>query len=163
MIISNSTPLINFSAIQRLNILKQLFKKIYIPLAVQKELLIDGRDYPTAQAIKNADFILAQPVQPDNKRLIDALKLNLDEGEAEVIALALERNANLVILDEIAGRNTAESYNIPFTGSIGCLIEAKNRGIILEIKPLLDRMQNEAKIWVHPELYSKVLRDNQEL
>ena len=162
MIIVNSTPLINFSAIQRLDILKQLFKKIYIPSAVQKELLIDGNAYPNAEVIRNADFIVVKPIETKDKRLVDTLKMNLDEGESEVIALALERNANLIILDEIAGRNIAESYSIPLTGSIGCLMEAKNRGIISKIKPLLDRMQTEAGFWIHPKLYSRVLKDNDE-
>ena len=90
------------------------------------------------------------------------MKIDLDLGEAEVITLALEQNAELLLLDEIAGRTVAKFHNIPFMGSIGCLVEAKRTGIIPKIKPLLDAIVSEARFWVSEGLYRRVLSDNGE-
>jgi hypothetical protein len=95
--------------------------------------------------------------------LRNALSTDLDIGEAEAITLALEHNAELLLFDEIAGRMTAESHDIPFTGSIGCLIEAKQTGIISAIKPVLDAMQEEARFWINSRLYTKILEEQGEL
>ncbi len=63
MIISNTTPLINFAAIHRLDILEQLFSSIVIPLAVKKELLEKGKRYPSAEEIERATFLETLEVQ----------------------------------------------------------------------------------------------------
>ncbi|CAN2041214.1 DUF3368 domain-containing protein [Candidatus Magnetomoraceae bacterium gMMP-15] len=160
MIISNTTPLINFSAIHRLDILQSLFEKIYIPSAVKVELFEKGKYYPSTTELKNVQFIETMSIHNTMHR--DALLTELDIGEAEAITLALEKKAEFLLLDEIAGRMMAESYNIPIIGSIGCLIEAKRCNIIPSIKQLLDDMKYQAKFWVNSKLYEKILKDNNE-
>lgn len=160
MIISNSTPLINFSAIHRLDILEQLFGKIYIPSAVEKEVFVKGQHYPSISELRKATFI--ETLEVKNNLLSAALKRDLDDGEAEAIALALENNGKLLLLDEVTGRMFAESYDIPFIGSIGCLVDAKRKGLIPAIKPLLDKMQIEARFWINKKLYHRIIEDNGE-
>jgi uncharacterized protein len=160
MIVSNSTPLINFAAIGHLDILQSLFTTITIPPAVAHELFERGRRYATMSEIEKAAFIVRQEIE--NIMLRDALTLDLDAGEAEAITLALEQKADLLLLDEMAGRLIAESYRLTFTGSIGCLIEAKQCGIIPAVKPLLDAMQQKARFWIHPHLYARILTEQEE-
>lgn len=64
----------------------------------------------------------------------------LDKGEAEVIALALEQQADLVLNDELTGRKVAESLDLPILGSVGILIRAKQMNLITQVKPLLEAM-----------------------
>ena len=66
----------------------------------------------------------------------------LDRGEAEVIALALERQAKLVLMDELTGRKVAQSLELPVTGTVGILIRAKQKGLIAEVGPLLEKMRH---------------------
>ncbi len=160
MIISNTTPLINFSAICRLDILEKLFGKICIPSAVDKELFVKGESYPNISELRKATFI--ETLEISNVSLCKALKKDLDDGEAEAIALALEKNGKLLLMDEISGREIAESYLLRFTGSIGCIVEAKKLGIISSVKPVLDKMQIKARFWINPKLYQRVLDDNHE-
>lgn len=160
MIVSNSTPLINFAAIGRLDILESLFTELTIPPAVEHELLERGAQYPHMTVIRQAAFIVRQDIR--NEMLRTALTLDLDPGEAEAIILALENKADLLLLDEIAGRMIAESYQLVFTGSIGCLIEAKRLGIIPAIRPLLDAMRQDARFWINPRLYARILSENGE-
>ncbi len=157
MIISNTTPLINFAAIDRLDVLQQLFGKITIPHAVQAEFYEKGECYPSTVALKKVDFI---PLQSD--LLAHSLMQELDIGEAEAIALAVEKKAETILLDELAGRSVADYYQISCIGSIGCLILTKQRGHIPQIKPLLDAMRNKAQYWIYPKLYERVLSENNE-
>ena len=124
---------------------------------MEHELLERGYLYPSAAEIQRVAFIVKQDIR--NVMLRDALTIDLDIGEAEAITLALEHHAELLLLDELAGRMTAESYHLPLTGSIGCLIEAKQAGIIPAIKPLLDAMRQEARFGVNPRHSSKKLRE----
>lgn len=160
MIISNTTPLINFSAIKRLDILEKLFEKITIPLAVQKELEDKQNLFPNVKHIFNSNFINIKEIQ--NQDLYKTLKIDLDEGEAEAITLAIESNSGLLLLDEIAGRNLAEYHGLSFSGSIGCLVLAKKNGIIMSIKALLDEMRDEARFWIGNDLYTRIIKDNNE-
>ncbi len=160
MIVSNSTPLINFAAIDRLDILEILFAEVTIPPAVEYEVLECGHRYPSMAVIRQASFIVRHDF--NNIMLRDALTVDLDPGEAEAITLALEKKADLLLLDEIAGRTIAESYQLAFTGSIGCLVEAKKAGIIPAIKPLLDAMRQKARFWLNPRLYARILTEQGE-
>lgn len=160
MIVSNSTPLINFAAIGRLDILESLFTRVTIPPAVEYELLERGQQYPSMMAIRGASFIQQHDIQ--NIPLRDTLTLDLDMGEAEAITLALEQQADLLLLDEVAGRTIAETHGLRFTGSIGCLVEAKRMSIIPLVHPLLQAMQTEARFWIHPRLLAKVLAEQNE-
>ncbi|MCA9980740.1 MAG: DUF3368 domain-containing protein [Anaerolineales bacterium] len=160
MIVSNTTPLINFAAIRRLDILESLFGTITIPPAVAYELLDRGQEYPSSLEIQRATFIRKQEIQ--NVLLRDSLTIDLDSGEAEAITLALEQKADLLLLDEVTGRMKAEAYGLTFVGSIGCLIEAKRRAIVPAIKPFLDEMRQEARFWINPRLYAKILREQNE-
>lgn len=160
MIVSNATPLINFGAIRRLDILERLFHQLIIPLAVKQELFEKGILYPSTATLEAATFLETRVVQNVNQ--CESLKVDLNEGEAEAIALALELNAALLLIDEVEGRRVAASYQIPFTGSIGCLVQAKKQGIIVAIKPLIDAMQTTARFWVSHQLYQTILAENNE-
>ena len=66
--------------------------------------------------------------------------IDLDKGEAETIILAEELQADIVLIDEKFARNFAEIRGLKLSGSLGVLLEAKNRGIISQIKPLIEKM-----------------------
>jgi hypothetical protein len=160
IIVSNSTPLINFAAVNEINILKELFKQILIPKAVWEEVVTRG--WPeTSNLIKKADWIVEEPIS--DLRLSKTLDRELDKGEAEAIVLAIEVSADLILLDELEARNIADIQGLNYMGSIGCLALAKRMGIIGEIKPLLDKMIHKARFWVNKELYNYVIIDNQEV
>lgn len=82
---------------------------------------------------------------------------NIDLGEAEAIALALELKAGLLLMDERRGRLVATSYGLQVTGLLGVLIQGKQNGLIKSVKPLVDQLIKQADFRVSDQLYMTIL------
>jgi predicted nucleic acid-binding protein len=158
LVISDSSTLIHLASIQRLNLLKTLFQSVTIPSAVWREVVELGGSRAGAIEVtqaRQAGWI--NVVTSTNLILLQLLKRELDDGEAEVIALALERQADLVLIDEADGRYIAETYSLPKTGIIGLLIRAKQEGHISSLKMELDHLLHEGNFWIEDQLYHLAL------
>lgn len=81
---------------------------------------------------------------PTDTSLVDKLKEELDDGEAEAIALALQLKADRLLIDERLGRLVAVQYGLNITGVLGVLKSAKMLGLISTIKPILDALVQQA-------------------
>lgn len=154
-IVSNTSPLTNLAAIGKLDLLEQLYGEIIIPSAVFQELTAWGDSIPGAKEVKTLNWIQVQPI--NDTSLVESLKTKLDPGESSAITLALELNADWLIIDEQLGRKIAIGYGLKITGILGILIEAKRQGLILLVKPSLDDLIYTAKFWVNPSLYNRIL------
>jgi len=159
MIISNATPLIAFARIGQLALFQKVVGNVVIPEAVAHEI---SKYMPNRQGVINLaqeKWISIQVVQ--SKQQMRLLLPTLDRGEAEVIALALERQARLVLIDELTGRKVAESLNLNVSGSVGILIRAKQMGELTAIKPFLDQMKKQG-IYFSQRFIDAVLRNVEE-
>jgi predicted nucleic acid-binding protein len=121
--VTNSTCLIGLERIERLDILPQVFDIVFAPPAVAKEVRT------------SLDWLRVQPVA--NRSVTIALRTQMDEGEAEAIALALELEDVLLILDDKKARRVAQQMGMKVIGTVGMLLKAKRQGVIAEVKPLL--------------------------
>jgi predicted nucleic acid-binding protein len=152
-VISNTTPIITLLSISKLDLLKQIYGQIIIPKGVYEEIE-QGKSKGFYAELSKFEWITIQSIQ--NKEQIKYLT-DLDKGEAEVIVLATELQADLVIIDERLGREYAEYFNLKVTGTIGVLLKAKELGYIKEIKPLVNLMI-EKGIWINKKLVDTILR-----
>lgn len=66
-------------------------------------------------------------------------------------------------MDEHLGREVARHFGLRYSGVIGVLIEAKHKGLIHAIKPILDLLRNIAGFRVSDLVYERVLADEKEL
>jgi predicted nucleic acid-binding protein len=160
-IVSNASPLINLARIGQLELLQRLYGELTLPEAVWREVVVEGAGQPGAKAVEAASWIRVQPAT--NRELVQALRQELDAGEAEAIALALEVKAELLLMDEHLGHETALHMAVRCVGLIGVLIDAKRKGVVNSIRPLLDSLQDAAGFWVSQALYQRVLQDEGEL
>ncbi|MGB8648806.1 MAG: DUF3368 domain-containing protein [Anaerolineae bacterium] len=155
IVVSNTSPLTNLAAIGQFALLGQLYETLYIPNAVWDELQAGGKRWPGYDQVASAHWIHRQVVQ--NKSLVAALQRDLDRGEAEAIALALEMNADLVLLDEREGRHAAQRLELEVVGVIGILIESKSKGRLVSVRPQLDELRQRAGFYVSERLYRSAL------
>lgn len=156
IIVSDTSPINNLAAINHLHILHQLYGTVLIPEAVYRELT--DPNFPVAGATEVQTFDWIQTRSVSDRTLVKALNNELDIGEAEAIALAVEMQADQVLIDERRGRRVASRLNLRYTGILGILVEAKSKGLIAEVKPRLDALINEAGFWVAEPLYNSVLQ-----
>jgi predicted nucleic acid-binding protein len=119
-VVSNSTPLIALSQVNRLDIIKELFGSIIIPDAVFIEVAADKKGRAGKDEVSIAKWIRTMKVS--NPLAADFLSVNLDPGEAEAITLSKEIKANLLLIDDKDGRKAAKSVDIPITGTVGLLL-----------------------------------------
>jgi hypothetical protein len=94
----------------------------------------------------------------DQKR-VQELRKDLDRGEAEAIVLAIERRADLLLVDQRRGRRTASAAGLRVTGLLGVVATAKRAGLIDLAKPVLDELIQIARFWIGPDLYGEVLAE----
>ena len=104
----------------------------------------------------NAEWIVTQ--QPTDLPLLERLLLQLDEGEAYAITLAVELSADWLIIDELKGRKVAATLAINITGLAGILILAKQEGHLNEIKPLLDLILTKTSFRMSTALIEHILK-----
>ncbi|MGG6266204.1 DUF3368 domain-containing protein [Leptolyngbya sp. AN03gr2] len=156
IIVSDTSPINNLAAINQLNLLRQLYETVLIPEAVYRELT--DPDFAVAGAIEVQTLDWIQTRAVSDRPLVEALNNELDIGEAEAIALAVEVEADQVLIDERRGRLVASKLNLRYTGVLGILVEAKSKGFIVEVKPLLDALIHDAGFWIAEPLYNNVLQ-----
>ena len=158
LVISDTSTLIHLVNIGRLGLLKDFFGQLVVPPAVWKEVVDLGEGRSGAEEVRRAESSGWMTVEaPSDNAFVRALSRELDDGEAEVIALAVERKADLILVDETEARRVADLYGIPKTGIIGLLLKAKREKIIGLLKPELDRLVYQSGFWVSHGLYQQTL------
>lgn len=161
IVVSDTSPITNLHAIGKLQVLRALYGVIYIPSAVYRELLVgvERGNHPPLES--ELDWLLVHPVV-GVESLHPSLR-NLGVGEMEALALALQLNADLLLMDDRAGRRAAQGYGLPVIGTLGVLVDAKRMGLLPAIRPVLDKLITQAGFWVSETLYQQVLASVDEL
>jgi uncharacterized protein len=153
LIVSDTSAISNLIQVELLDILHQLFGQIIISNAVYEELseidsqklYIDNLSWIHIETVKNQDFV-------------HELENDLDKGESESIALAIELNADFLIIDELKGRKIAENLGIKIVGLLGSLLKAKEKGYLQTIAPILERLSTQAGFHINPQLKAHILK-----
>lgn len=155
-VISNSSPLINFAALGRLTLLRELYGAVVIPDAVYHEVVVAGQGQPGAAEVEQADWITREAVS--NPTVVAALH-ELGRGEAEAVALAVENPGSLLILDERRGRLAALHLGVNLIGTLGVLLVAKRKGFMSALAPEIEKLQTQVGFRIRPDLRAKVLQE----
>lgn len=121
--VSNTGPIIHLSEISLLNAF-HIFSAMSIPEAVAKEL--------NKNKIKVHKKIKILNLRPEWKDRVNVLmgQHNLDLGESEAIALALQEKSDYFLTDDLDARSVALNYSIKVHGTIGIILRAFKEKII---------------------------------
>jgi hypothetical protein len=156
MIVSNTTPIVCFLKLGRLDILKNIFNEIIISQAVYAEVTAKPDEAEAITALTESGLFKTRPAE--NKFAVSLLQkqIGLDLGESESIVLAQELKAELLLMDERKGRRVAAENGISISGTLGVLIKAKQMNLVKEIRPLLNELITK-DIRIGNNLLKKVL------
>ena len=159
-IISNTTPLIGLASIGKFELLQQLFETIIIPQAVYDEAVVSGREKGGAkQEISSSEYV--EVVSVEDYLAVEVLLDELDQGEAEVIVLSHELNADWVLMDEKKGRRKLTQLGINKIGTVGILLKAKEAGYIKSVSIYLTQLR-ENGFSISQYVFDRVLEEASE-
>ncbi len=162
-VVSNTSPLLNLAIIGQLSLLHQQFGQIQIPTAVLAELRVE-EVLPSSEQLREAiaaGWLQVQEVE--DRTLVQLLQRDLDRGEAEAIALALQLRADWTLLDEREGRKTAKMLGLSVTGVLGVLLRAWHTGELSSLRDALDDLRSSAGFRIAPALLAEILRQSGEV
>ena len=146
VVIADASCLIVLHNIRELSLLQKLFGEVSITEEVRAEF---GLDLPEWIKVKEVT----------NKIQQKAINLILDAGEASSIALALETENSLLIIDERKGRRIAMEFGVSIVGTLGIILRAKEKGLIDSVENLLLKLE-KVDFRISDELKAKILENN---
>ena len=139
IVVSDTGPLNYLLRLEAIEILPRLYGSVLIPETVRQELL-----HPNAPAVVLAWAAhlpeWASLGQPQTLLPQTLLRLALDAGELAAISLAVERNADLLLMDDLRGRQAAMSQKLKIIGTLGILATAARSGL-LDFNSALTRLR----------------------
>ncbi len=137
-VIPDTSCLIVLSNIDEMGLLKKAYKSVETTFEVAAEF---NKKLP--------DWI--KLTSPADKLRQQIFELQVDKGEASVMALALEKPEHTVIIDDLKARRAADQLGLKITGTVGVIIKAKQRNIIRSVKPYLKRIR-ETDFYITDEI-----------
>lgn len=146
--VSNTSPVSNLAVIGRLGVLRGQFGILRIPEAVRRELgrLGHGAGRMAVDEAIGLGWLAVEPMA--DRDLAEVLATSLDPGEAEAIALARQTRADILVMDETAGRAMARKLGINVTGTLGLLLREVRAGRIASIGAEMDRLEKDAGFYI---------------
>lgn len=156
VVVSDSSPIRALAQLDLLSLLSQLYGTVAIPSAVLREVTRRGRLFDPLTPGQLTLFHVQDPTTD----LVAPLEFDdLDAGERDAIRLAIEISADGLLIDESLGRRVATRLGLRVTGTLGVLCQAKLRGSIPAVAPLLERLQTEINFFLAPTLRRTILAD----
>lgn len=138
--IFNASPLILLGKIHQLHLIEVLSPNFRIPRPVVAEIGVGPSDDPTIKWLTStsiATHIVDVPPTPPFLAQWD-----LGAGETAVLSLALADDGAAVILDDLAARKFAMTFDLPLLGTLGLLIRAKHGGLIDQLGPQIRHLES---------------------
>jgi len=158
MVVSDTSPLTNLAVIGRLELVRFQFGQITVPAEVWAEIefLPHAAGRAALVIARESGWLSVTPLA--ESRVLSLLMAGgLDAGESAAIALALERDASRLIIDERKGRAAAGRLRLPVVGALGIFAAARKLGQIPSVKPEIARLRTDAGFFITPEIEQTAL------
>ena len=161
LVVSDTSPILNLAVIDRLSLIREQFTTVTIPKGVLEELRV-GENLPGSKKIFDAlDAKWLQVEEVQDSAMLRILTRELDAGEAETIALALETRAPWVVLDESEARKIAKNLGLKVTGVLGILLRAFRQERIPSLRTEMERLRQKAGFYIADHLFEDLIEQSQ--
>lgn len=121
-----------------------------MPQAVADEILME----PAKSRVHNSPWIIVEKIKKQSQKKY--FQARLHAGEVEVIILADEIKADLLLIDDNAAKKTAKFLGLNVTGTLGILLKAKQEGYLEKVEPLLSELIRDG-LFINDSVKSYVL------
>lgn len=138
MWVVDSSPLIVLGKSGQLELLLKLAGELVVPVAVFREVTVRKEETALMAFLEKSGQL---HISPDTEPHPDVLAWDLGRGESQVISLAVRQKAARVVLDDLEARRCVSSMNIRVIGSLGIVVMAKQKGLIAQAKPVIERLR----------------------
>jgi len=164
-VVSNSSPLIYLAKIGRLNLIKNVYGKIWIPEAVFHETVIQGKilKITDASIIEEAvgKWILKERISSETDSKYAFLNENnkIGLGEKQALKLCKQLNADIFIVDDKEARRVSRILRVKPIGICGILVQAHRKGLIStnEAEQILDNLI-KTNFRIDPTVYRSIIK-----
>ena len=156
-VVVDSSVLITLAAGEQFPLLRELYTTLYVPPEVWNEVTAIPKPFGTreTQQALDAGWLIVRP--PASLGAVRDLPFNLQRGEIEALALAVELADALLLVDDAQGRRAARALGIQYTGTLGVLLRAKAEGNLAALQPVLALMQQRTTFWLSVEVHRAAL------
>ncbi len=152
IVVSDTSAISALIQIERVDLLFEIFEGVVIPEAVAKELSVSHMVLPS--------WVRTMSVR--NYLLVADLRNELDAGESEAIALAVELGADFLLIDEKRGRAAAKRAGLTAIGVLGVASVGKRMGLVESVATMIRELRELASFRISAELEARVLLDSGE-
>jgi|SRR6185295_13027275 len=156
-VISNTSPLLYLHQVGRLELLRDLYREVDVPLAVEAELRKGAALGCSTPDLSHLSWIHVRPLTDSPLPMV----ADLGPGEAGVIVLGLSNPGCLLLLDDAFGRRVAKRSNLAFTGTLGVLVRSKKEGLLTNLAAVIEDLRRTT-MYLSDELISSVLKETDE-
>jgi len=155
-IVSDASPLILLSRVEKLNLLKKLYLKVLIPREVEKE--VTRQEVSSITLGIKEEWIKVEQVELSSEVAKIGEKLELHRGEMHALSLALHANVKYFLADDKLARVAARILGLKVIGCLGIIMKAYETGIVTK-NEAFETVQKLVKsgLWVSPEVLGEVL------
>ena len=157
-VVVDSSVLITLAAGEQFHLLRDFYSTVHIPPEVWRETTTSPKTFGVreVQQAKTEGWLIVK--SPQDLAKVSALPFNLQPGETEALALALELPGSLLLVDDAQGRKAAAALGISYTGTLGVLLRAKAEGKITALRPVLGLLAARTTFWLSPAIESAALK-----
>ena len=151
-VVVNASPLNCLFKSGLQDLLPGLFKDIYVPESVLKEVTGTGKsDFPAEQLSQQQWLKIAIDIPLD----LRVASWDLGRGESEVISFALLHPSFRVVLDDREARRCAETLGCKSIGTAGILVLARRRKLLPSLRDAFSQLSNSG-LWISRDLIDEL-------
>jgi predicted nucleic acid-binding protein len=155
IVVADTSVISNLALIGGAKFLPAIYGKVIVPDKVWGELSQGAELHERMRFLRQVEWLEVRAVA--QSQVLRDLSKEVDEGEAEAIALALELKADLLLVDDATGRAAALRHGLQIVGLLGVLIRAKEKGLIDHVADWIEELRCHTSFRMSDALVNRVL------